>query len=273
MMRNLLPRRSAGNFSTISTGKACLLPSARHRKKNILAIGIFAAISILVVSVIFYVADTQSAQPLPLQHHTVLLLDRTDPLPVEVEAFVTSRLQTLKRTLPTGAMLTVVEINATSGGNVKPLLQVRKPRSTGSMTTENVDEIARNYIQEWENQIDILAKKLKHNVPEAIKTSPIIETTRRLEDLPEYSSSVPRRELIIISDMLQNSRAINVYEKTLFFSDLEQTVWPDFSRMHVSVYQVTRTTQFHRSRQTTQLRQFWEDFFFRCGATIAWHFV
>ncbi|MFV0422290.1 hypothetical protein [Oleidesulfovibrio sp.] len=273
MIRELLKRKAAIRSSILCTGTTICTPYSRRNRSTVLGIAILIGVLILFASVVTYVADTQSAPPPPLLHHTVLLLDRTDPLPPEINALVASRLERLKQKLPTGAMLTVAEINATSGGNLKPLIQLRKPRSIGSMTTENVEKIASDYKQTWEQRIDALSKQLTTAVTESIETSPIMETTQRLEDLPEYSAAIPRRELIIISDMLQNSRIVSVYKNELFFSDMQHSIWPDFSNIHVTVYQVTRTTQNNRSKQTFQLNNFWKDFFLRCGATVEWHIV
>lgn len=151
--------------------------------------------------------------PSTLTAHTVILIDRTDPFSAGQITTLKDIIAQTEATLELDEKITIytIEGNARKGLS-DPLLSLCRPRD-GSQTnqwTENERFIRRNYEDKFatlfrENSQSMLYGK-------AHEKSPIFEALSSLASKSDFQADLPKRRLIILSDFIQNSHRLNLYD-------------------------------------------------------------
>lgn len=148
--------------------------------------------------------DTLCRKDKPLSDHTIILIDRTDPLPDHIANTIFREINQIKDTLPKYAMLSIYQINSESAEVMAPEFCLCNPGNGDdeSFLYKNPKQIRAR----WEMQFgEPLSESLK-----ALReigrsdTSPIFEAISVIGDLPNFIGATGVRKLVIYSDMLQN---------------------------------------------------------------------
>ena len=100
--------------------------------------------------------------------------------------------------------------------------------------------------------------------------SPIMETIKRLTENKSFSSIAENKKIIIISDMLQNTRPINHYKKyspdTFVESKYFNQIKPELNNTCVTIYYLASSDPKARKFQGERHKNFWEKFFIKSNA-------
>jgi len=208
----------------------------------------------------------------PLVAHTVILVDRTDALsgPGEAEKFRAvvnaerNRLKTFERvsiyliTETTGAspILRFSRCNPLRGDQVDPLY--RNPRL-----------IQRQYDESFSQPLDRVVSELME--PGVAPRSPIIESIGAITRTGEFSSAVPARRLVIVSDLIEHTQGFSHYKRCEGYESIYSTapysdLRVDLAGATVAVFQIARSNV--DCAQGSRHSAFWMDFFARSGAVV-----
>lgn len=202
---------------------------------------------------------------------TIVLLDVSDPLSNAQEAKL-SRLLTAKNPpiVPKGHRLDVYLLPE-SKQKAEKIISICSPGSYE--TASNVEKMNKNqkrFNVEWRKfltQVDTV--KLRANAKQENQTSPISETIDFItsSSFPNHTittSAADKYKLIIVSDMLQNSSALSVFDGEIGpESDIKHGFF--FGGM-TYVYQLL--SERYKERQTGNLILFWEQSINKAGSQL-----
>jgi hypothetical protein len=95
------------------------------------------------------------------------------------------------------------------------------------------------------------------------RASPIVAGLRAVAADPDYDASIPRRRLVLVSDLLEHDpRGFSLYVPDSNYSNWRAQTPngpPDFSRVALRIVPLDRPE--HAARQAAALEQFWPAFF------------
>ncbi len=117
--------------------------------------------------------------------------------------------------------------------------------------------------------LDAAIARLK-TVPSSPR-SPIIEAIKALSWRPDFGSEIPRRRLVIFSDLLQNSPGLSQYQRRYDYVKWRKTEHArenafDFRGVEVVIYYLQRPQTLRI--QTDAHRDFWFRFLTESGAKV-----
>ncbi len=204
----------------------------------------------------------------PVAVHAILL-DQSDPItPVQAQRLS----QVVDRIVDEAAIgeridLYVLTVDGTQA--LIPRLSLCRPKSEGSIWTENPKRIHDRYVARFRQPLDEALKALM--VPSAARSSPIMESVKAVcvaafGGLPRDTTA----RLTIASDMIQFSnlldhykqRDFNMFSKTPGFNE----VLADCHRAATDVLYLVRPRDVHVQDRKHQL--FWEKFFDHENASL-----
>jgi len=201
--------------------------------------------------------------------HTVLLVDRTDPLGKEGDHLLQSTFERIVASLARDERFSIFIIDS-NGSKAPPVLFSRCAPSDGDdahWLYENRRLINRHWKRAFVEPVGIVALRLRE--PAQASLSPIMETIQAVTRLPTFSPSIGDRTLVIASDFLQNVPAYSHYRSL-----------PDYESFRKSLYAATVETDLTDvkvelvylpnpkagSRQTDEHRHFWLRYVSESGA-------
>ncbi len=204
---------------------------------------------------------------------TAILLDLTDPVsPVQKEALI-KYLDDLTSTIPQYGELALFTIKPTSNELLHPVLEVCNPGrgSDVNMLTGNPALVEKRWQKNFYNKFNDALSRLLTSEPDA--TSPILECIQQIAVQLYLGNKVQKipKELIIISDMIQNTKGLSQYRRIESFQTFRTSsyylkVRPQLSGVKVKIFYLRRTTA---SRiQGKRHIEFWNDYFTDAGGTL-----
>lgn len=206
--------------------------------------------------------------------HTVVVVDRTDVLTHSKYRAVRELVLRLGRELRVGEKLSLYEIDANNmKGLSLPVFVHCRPRdgADADPLTENPKLLAMRYDKEFETP---LAEALsKYESGREQPRSPIIECLMDLVHVPDFGPEVPRRRLVVFSDLLQHTDLYSHYavrpdfERYAADSRRRQMV-PDLGGVRVSLYYMLRQESGALRRQDNAHVRFWLEFFAAAGSRV-----
>ncbi|WP_019961931.1 hypothetical protein [Woodsholea maritima] len=116
--------------------------------------------------------------------------------------------------------------------------------------------------------------------PKDSPQSPIIEALADLALEPDFDRTTPRRTIILVSDMLQNSQLFSVYGRArgpltdrlphpdLVVRELENTYGDVLNGVRIEIHLIPR--EGWESEQETVLQSYWSSIFSRLGMQAQW---
>ncbi len=205
----------------------------------------------------------------PLKTHTVVLVDRTDSVSAAQAEYLLEDVRTLGPELAKGAMLSVIPIEDTGMHVGEPVFSLCSPGKAEDywFVTHNVRKMQRRFEREFEKPLAEVLDQFR--TASTAPRSPILETIRAVSRRPDFSSEVPHRRLVIISDMLENVDEFSHYAHPYSFDTVRHngyyaSVQADLAGVEVRVLYVDRPGQ-HRHQGPRHV-QFWRDYFRDSGA-------
>ena len=254
--------------------------AARKRHSKNLAIGIAALVFFLstLAGVAYYLLtrepglDRQTLCPKggPIAH-TVLLVDKTDPLNFsQKQAFLRLLEELVDRRIAPGELVSVFVLGEDFRDGAKPLVEICNPGSGEgkSALTSNITKLNAQYRERFREPLLKQADALISTRP--AKSSPIIEMLQlvSINGFRKHAVKGTRR-LIIVSDMLHNTPQYSMYQGIPHFDAYASTEYARKMRMELGGVQVELHHVLNYPKlQTPRQLEFWEAFFSRSGARI-----
>jgi hypothetical protein len=207
----------------------------------------------------------------PLQGHTIILLDASDPLPPLEADRVRALAAAEREKLPRFDKLTILVLTPSKPFEPKVAFSKCSPGSGAIVNPwiENGDQIKRRFAEAIEKPLD---RRIGRAVKgKGAKSSPILETISIVPRRFDFTAAVPRRRLVVVSDFLQNT--LNGYSHYQSASPAltalqADPLWPKvkarFDRAQILLEYVPRPED--AKLQTPAHRDFWRDYFDSGGA-------
>jgi hypothetical protein len=199
--------------------------------------------------------------------HTVLLVDKTDPLNfTQRQAFMVSMRLLVDKEVPTGYLLSVFTLGEDFTETAAPIMELCNPGtgSDKSDLTANLKRLREQYEGKFLNPLMTTANELSAaTVPGA--RSPIFEMLQlvAINGFKKRDVRGPRR-LLIVSDMLHNTPQFSMYKSQVDYKqflklDYSAKVFLDLQDVEVELLYLVNVPHL----QTTRNARFWGDHFDR----------
>jgi len=201
----------------------------------------------------------------PPRGHTVILVDRTDPLAQNQTKWLSELVNKIKVSLSVYEKLSIIPITEESGKFLNPIFSLCSPRQGDNANPfyENPRKLRIKFDLQFGRPLDELLDNLRKG--ETYDESPIIETIQRLTEDKSFSSIAENRNIIIISDMLQNTRPLSHYKKysadTFVESKYFNEIKPELNNTCVKIYYLASSNPKARNFQGERHKKFWKKFF------------
>lgn len=202
--------------------------------------------------------------------HTVLLVDRTDPLTEEHTALVLKTIERVKTSLRVDERFSLFLIEGGAPVVPTPVFSLCKPAdgSEANPLYENKRLLGLAYAKGFGDPLSLVVETLEESA-QAV-TSPIMETIRQIALRPDFAPSVGERKLIIVSDLLQNVPAYSHYRSAPDIASFQKlpyatTVRPDLSGVVIDLVYLRNPNA--RARQGEEHLAFWIEYLTLAGAS------
>lgn len=254
--------------------------AARKRRARNVAIGIGAIVFFLAAiggSIWYFVTrdpglDRQTLCPTDgARGHTVLLVDKTDPLNFnQKHAFLRLLEELVDRRIAPGELVSVFVLGEDFRDGAKPLVEVCNPGSGEgrSELTANVSKLNAQYRKRFREPLLGEADALVSHAP--AKSSPLLEMLQlvSLNGFRKHAVDGPKR-LIVVSDMLHKSPQYSMYQGIGDFDSLAATEYGRRMRAEMPGVEVEIHHVLNYPRlQNRQQLDFWQAYFSGAGARI-----
>jgi hypothetical protein len=205
----------------------------------------------------------------PIGHH-VLLIDKTDPFNLpQKAAFDLIVTDLVTKQTPPGYLLSIYVLGDDFKSQTKPLVELCNPGDAKghSEFTENIKQLNRQYKERFLKPVFAQSTELL-SVTTA-QESPILEMLQmvNLNSLQKHDVDGPK-QLIVLSDLLQNSKHLSMYKSMPDFDVFNATAYAqktkvNFEGVEIKVHLLQNVPQL----QKQNLFDFWKKYFSNSGAT------
>lgn len=254
---------------------------ARRRQaqqKNLIG-GVLIAISALVLAGIFVWNQMNTGPDLDSANcpedrryaaQISILIDPSDSLTTVQRSVIPRILETIEFDAPATAEIRIYPLAQAGRGDSTSVLRACVPAHPDGVSpiTGNPQIAAREY-EEFSTSVRGELSDLLDAQEDSI--SPLLEGIQVavVSAFQPRTSNMPR-QLMIVSDMLQNSQTMSFYREAIDFGSLSRnpdysTLRVDLSGVEVTVFLLARGGEAGRI-QDENMRQFWEDYFLDQGA-------
>ncbi|MDA8009957.1 MAG: hypothetical protein MPK62_05625 [Alphaproteobacteria bacterium] len=207
-----------------------------------------------------------------LQSHTVYILDFSDPVTRGDAERIVSHMAASRKELPVRGKLTALFVNADTDSE---LYAVCKPPIPGirrrNWECEKLDELAgidlgkkgeaERFCKFEKKMHALVADVMRHHQGES-PSSPLIEELVKVTSRPDFEH-VPKKEIVLYSDLLQNTRKYSFYEKSRGSVPVARSVVENeklaLAGAAVSVHQIRRKSD--NREMLLKARAFWQNLF------------
>jgi hypothetical protein len=205
----------------------------------------------------------------PIGHH-VLLIDKTDPFNLpQKAAFDLIVTELVTKQTPPGYLLSIYVLGDDFKAQTKPLVELCNPGDAKghSEFTENTKQLTRQYKERFLKPVFAQSTELL-SVTTA-QESPILEMLQmvNLNSLLKHNVDGPK-QLIVLSDLLQNSAQLSMYKSIPNFDTFNATAYAqktnaNFDGIDVKVHLLQNVPQL----QKQNLIEFWNKYFLNSGSS------
>lgn len=201
--------------------------------------------------------------------HTVLLVDRSDPLGNAAVKLLHDTIERILKSLRREERFSILLIDSDGSRAPTPLFSRCAPPdgSDAHWLYENRRLLRRHWEAVFGDPVGHAARTLEE--PAQAASSPIMETIQATTKLPSFSPSVGHRTLVIASDFLQNVAGYSHYRTDPDYDSFRQTpyaarVKTDLAGIEVELVYLPNPKAY--GRQTALHRRFWPRYVSESGA-------
>lgn len=208
-------------------------------------------------------SETMCRTDAPLAAHTIVLVDSTDRLEPRHRRKLRAVLAQERARLSQYDRLTIMRLNVRRPQEPSVLFSrclPRPPEETNPLF-ENARMTQARWDEDFAAVLDRALRSASAGGPQ--RASPIIASLRAIAADPDFDANIPRRRLVLISDLLEH----DPQGFSLYVSNADYALWrqqtpqgaPDFARVELRVVPIDRPDQ--SQRQVAALEAFWPAFF------------
>jgi len=208
-------------------------------------------------------AETLCRTDAPLGAHTIILVDSTDRLEPRHRRKLRAVLAQERARLAQYDRLTIMRLNVRRPQEPTILFSKclpRPPEQTNPLF-ENARMTQARWDEDFAGALDSALRSAASAGP--ARASPIIAGLRAVAADPDYDSSIPRRRLVLMSDLLEHDpEGFSLYVSGANYADWRAQAPngpPDFARVDLRVAPIDRPD--HAAAQSAALEHFWPAFF------------
>lgn len=243
-----------------------------------------AGVALLVVTaaIVTWVVYTQFSRDAPLDTatmcpatgplgHTVLLVDKTDPLSfTQRQALTVAMKELVENKVPEGYLLSIFVLGERFEQSAMPLVELCNPGSDvgKSELNANLKRLRTQYEDRFVKPLEEATRALVADEP--AKVSPIFEMLQLvgINGFRRHAVKGPKR-LVLVSDMLHNTPQFSMYTGPVDFEVYDATDYA--KRSQADLKDVVVELQYLMTAPRLQTRRnlaFWERYFERAGARL-----
>ena len=205
---------------------------------------------------------------------TVLIVDVTDPMNLAQQQDFQNQLVRLKNSIPRYGQLSVVRVDATSTDLLRPVITRCNPG-----TSADTDQFRGNPVKlqrQWDDGFDKPLIAAFQGIVKAsgAEQSPIIESIQSvaLTELQKPGTEGVKKNLVIASDLLQNTAAISFYgglpdQESFIKSEAFARARTDLRGIDVELWQLQRNDA--GTTQPRALSELWERMLDHQGGSVS----
>lgn len=199
--------------------------------------------------------------------HTVFLLDQSDPFNDNDLAWLNTLVREESRSLRQYDRFSVFSVNRGDEEQPSEIFSRCSPGAPNRFTFLYRNE--RQTEKYWKEKFELdLEDRIRTELTDRIADiSPLIEYFEAILRRPDFSPGVEHRRLVVISDMIQNSKAYSYYRDKVDWEQFKvQTGFspqPKFSGVEVKIYLAERPG----GPAPERLKLFWKSYFESQGGT------
>jgi hypothetical protein len=201
--------------------------------------------------------------------HKLIVIDTTDPLNLAQKSALDVQVtQIAEQETPKGFLVSVFALGQDFANDAKPLIELCNPGTAAGHNelTENIKQLDKRYQQDFLQPIFKLTQSLLDTEP--AKQSPLLEMMQMvsLNSLQKHHIDGPR-SLVFITDLLQNSPQLSMYQDTPDFEKFNHTYFANKTRIRFEGVDVKVLVLLHSATlQKERLYEFWRQYFKAAGA-------
>jgi len=199
----------------------------------------------------------------PLGAHTIVLVDTTDRLEARHRRKLRAVLAQERARLGQYERLTIMRISVRRPQEPSILFSkcLPRPPEDANPLFENARMTQATWDEEFAEALDSALRSAGSGGPQ--RASPIIAGIRAVAADPEFGAEIPRRRLVLVSDLLEHDPG----HFSLYVSEADFAAWraaspagpPDLSHVDLRVVPIDRPD--HAARQAHAMQAFWPAFF------------
>jgi hypothetical protein len=206
----------------------------------------------------------------PTQRHSVILVDTTDALSDGQRQLVRQVIDDFAAQALPFEKVSVFSIDAAAAYEPKRLFSACSPKrgEDADGFSEDPRRLEALWARDFGRPLDeAIAAEIAKGPQDS---SPIIESVFAISLLYDFSTAVPFRRLVVVSDMLQNSPGLSLYKANAEYDSYAKSEHgelhrPDLRATEVTLHYVIRPAVL--ARQNAANREFWTRFFLAAGTT------
>jgi len=259
-------------------------PAKRRKRRQDFLGWLMISLSVIAVAVIAYLYQSVRSREVPLNPSdmcpqtgphsiTVVLVDATDPLSIVQKMAVEKELEDLKNGVPRYGEIELFAVTPSGHTLLNPRLTACNPGRGKEINPMygNPTLVERRWRAVFSDRVEQLLGQLLTSAP--INTSPIMESIQEIGVevfLGQAVSQIPK-ELILVSDMLQNTAGFSQYHGIKSFEDFRHSAYylkirPSLEGVKVTIFYLRRLNAAHL--QGRRHIEFWQEYFTDAGATL-----
>ena len=209
-----------------------------------------------------------------IKKYTAILFDISDSLTVTQREFLTKEIQYIKDKSSLHDRIAVFSVGDRLDGKIHPALSLCNPG-----TGDNIDELTGNpkmalaiWNQEFSERIEFLTRSYLEENEKPF--SPLMESIQSISVtfMPRKNVSIVRKEIFIVSDMLQHTSEYSHYKnRPPIFNDFkgspyELKVKTSLSNVELTIFYLRRFGQ--NKVQGKMHIEFWNEYFHSLGGNL-----
>ncbi len=208
-------------------------------------------------------ASTLCRMDQPLAAHTIVLVDSTDRLESRHRRKLRAVLAQERARLGQYDRLTIMRINVRRPQEPSILFSqcLPRPPEQANPLFQNARMVQATWDEEFAQALESALRSAGSGGPQ--RASPIIAALRAVAADPEFGVEIPRRRLVLVSDLLEH----NPQGFSLYVPDANYSAWvastpngpPDFARVDLRVVPIDRPD--NATQQAQAIEAFWPAFF------------
>ncbi len=211
--------------------------------------------------------------------HTAIIIDKTDEYSPAQADFIADAIRRTRDRLDVGERLSLFELDAKGQFDPRGEFSLCNPGRGDQVNAlfRNPKMIEERYAALFEAPMDDILSDLV--TPKEAPNSPILEALARLAQTDAFSDRAPRRSVVLISDMLQNSEFFTAYggggempDNMPLSEDVADRVTGRFGRglenvtLEIRLIPRDRYTDLQRGA----LKEYWNQVFADLRVTVTW---